>query len=696
MKDIPELFGSMVFNDKVMEERLPADVYAALKSTIAEGRPLQLDIANVVAAAMRDWAIELGATHYTHWFQPLNGITAEKHDSFISPDGACGVVMEFSGKSLVKGESDASSFPSGGLRATFEARGYTAWDPTSYAFIKDDTLCIPTAYCSYGGAALDKKTPLLRSMEAVEIQAMRIMKLFGSDCHRVQTNVGAEQEYFLVDREVYEKRPDLIFCGRTLVGAKPSKGQEMDDHYYGAINPRVSRFMKELDEELWRLGVLAKTEHKEVAPAQHELAPIYATTNIATDHNQLIMEFLKRIADRHGMVCLLHEKPFAGVNGSGKHNNWSIGTDSGDNLLSPGDTPSQNARFLLFLTAMIRAVDRHQDMLRISTVSAGNDHRLGGSEAPPTVISIFLGDQLTGVIDAIIADESYHEKKRKSLEIGATVLPKFKQDTTDRNRTSPFAFTGNKFEFRMPGSAVSIAGINTVLNTIFAESLCDFADRLEKADDFAAEIDKLIREELTAHRRIIFDGNNYSAEWAEEAHRRGLLDLRSTVDALKYYDTEENIAMFERFRVMNSLEMHARREIHLENYSKSVNIEALTLLDMLRREIIPSTIRFEDRLAETGMRKNHLMGCDVSATEKKLLMRINGLVEKLSGLTDELEACLEAVHGITGTEELAVGYRDSVLPVMQNIRAVADELETIVDKRFWPYPTYSEILYSIK
>lgn len=696
MKDIPELFGSMVFNDKVMEARLPAEVYKALKSTIAEGRPLQLDIANVVAAAMRDWAIEMGATHYTHWFQPLNGITAEKHDSFISPDGECGVIMEFSGKALVKGESDASSFPSGGLRTTFEARGYTAWDPTSYTFIKDDTLCIPTAYCSYGGAALDKKTPLLRSMEAVEKQAMRVMKLFGSDCRRVQTSVGAEQEYFLVDRDVYEKRPDLIFCGRTLVGAKPNKGQEMDDHYYGAINPRVSRFMKELDEELWRLGVLAKTEHKEVAPAQHELAPIYATTNIATDHNQLIMEFLKRIADRHGMVCLLHEKPFAGVNGSGKHNNWSIGTDLGENLLSPGDTPSQNARFMLFLTAMIRAVDKHQDMLRISTVSAGNDHRLGGSEAPPTVISIFLGEQLTGVIDAIIADKSYHEKKRKSLEIGASVLPKFKQDSTDRNRTSPFAFTGNKFEFRMPGSAVSIAGINTVLNTIFAESLCEFADRLENAADFGTELNALIREQLTEHRRIIFDGNNYSAEWGEEAVRRGLLDLRSTVDALKYYDSDENVAMFERFGVMNRAEMHARREIHFENYAKIINIEALTLLDMLKREIIPSAIRFEDRLAETGLRKNEFLGRDCAATERKLLEKVSGIVEALSDCTDELEAKLAQTRELSGTEAVAGRFHDSVLPAMEKVRRAADELETIVDKRFWPYPTYSEILYSIK
>ncbi|MBQ5973124.1 MAG: glutamine synthetase III [Oscillospiraceae bacterium] len=658
MKDIPELFGSMVFNDRVMKARLPEDVYRALKSTIAEGRPLDIEIANAVAAAMRDWAIEKGATHYTHWFQPLNGITAEKHDSFIVPDGTDGVVMEFSGKNLVKGESDASSFPSGGLRATFEARGYTAWDPTSYAFIKDDTLCIPTAYCSYGGAALDKKTPLLRSMEAVEKQAMRVMRLFGDGCRRVQTSVGAEQEYFLIDRSVYDRRPDLISCGRTLVGARPNKGQELDDHYYGAINPRVSRFMKELDEELWRLGVPAKTEHKEVAPAQHELAPVYATTNIATDHNQLTMEFLKRIADRHGMVCLLHEKPFAGVNGSGKHNNWSIGTDAGENLLSPGETPSQNARFLLMLTAMIRAVDEHQDLLRISTVSAGNDHRLGGSEAPPTVISVFLGDQLTGIIDAVIDDRLYTEKQRESLEIGVSVLPKFKQDSTDRNRTSPFAFTGNKFEFRMPGSAVSLAGINTVLNTVFAESLCLYADRLEQAEDFRDELQRLIREELTAHRRIIFDGNNYSDEWRAEAARRKLLDLRSTVDALCYYDSEKNMALFERFGVMNRAEVRARKEIHLENYAKTVCIEAMTLLEMLRREIIPAAIRFEDRLAETGNRKNELAGRDIAGTERKLLLRVSDLVARLSDRTDELE--------------------------------------TVVDKRFWPYPSYSEILYSVK
>ncbi len=695
MKDIPELFGSMVFNDRVMKARLPEDVYRALKSTIAEGRPLDIEIANAVAAAMRDWAIEKGATHYTHWFQPLNGITAEKHDSFIVPDGTDGVVMEFSGKNLVKGESDASSFPSGGLRATFEARGYTAWDPTSYAFIKDDTLCIPTAYCSYGGAALDKKTPLLRSMEAVEKQAMRVMRLFGDGCRRVQTSVGAEQEYFLIDRSVYDRRPDLISCGRTLVGARPNKGQELDDHYYGAINPRVSRFMKELDEELWRLGVPAKTEHKEVAPAQHELAPVYATTNIATDHNQLTMEFLKRIADRHGMVCLLHEKPFAGVNGSGKHNNWSIGTDAGENLLSPGETPSQNARFLLMLTAMIRAVDEHQDLLRISTVSAGNDHRLGGSEAPPTVISVFLGDQLTGIIDAVIDDRLYTEKQRESLEIGVSVLPKFKQDSTDRNRTSPFAFTGNKFEFRMPGSAVSLAGINTVLNTVFAESLCLYADRLEQAEDFRDELQRLIREELTAHRRIIFDGNNYSDEWRAEAARRKLLDLRSTVDALCYYDSEKNMALFERFGVMNRAEVRARKEIHLENYAKTVCIEAMTLLEMLRREIIPAAIRFEDRLAETGIRKNELARRDIAGTERKLLLRVSNLVARLSDRTDELETALDEAHAACGAAA-AESCRDRVLPAMAAVRRLSDELETVVDKRFWPYPSYSEILYSVK
>ncbi|MCQ2552578.1 MAG: glutamine synthetase III, partial [Clostridia bacterium] len=584
--NVPDLFGKKVFNDAVMKDRLPKDTYKALKKTIEEGSHLQLDVANVVAHAMKDWAIEQGATHFTHWFQPMTGVTAEKHDSFISPEAGGKVIMSFSGKELVKGEPDASSFPSGGLRATFEARGYTAWDPTSYAFIKDDTLCIPTAFCSYSGEALDKKTPLLRSMQALDKSAVRVLKLFGNeDVKRVITTVGPEQEYFLIDQEVYNKRPDIIYTGRTLFGAKPPKGQELEDHYFGTIKPRVSAYMKELDEELWKLGILAKTKHNEVAPAQHELAPIFSTTNIVTDHNQLTMELMKTIASKHGMVCLLHEKPFAGVNGSGKHNNWSISTDTGVNLLEPGDTPSQNAQFILFLTAVIKAVDDYQELLRVSVASAGNDHRLGANEAPPAIISMFLGDELEGVVESIINGTDYHDKEKELMSIGATVLPHIPQDTTDRNRTSPFAFTGNKFEFRSLGSTASISGPNIVLNTIVSEILDQFADELEKASDFDSALNTLVKRELTAHQRIIFNGNGYSDEWVEEAKKRGLSNLKSTVDALPAFIADKAIDVFTKHGVFSKTELMSRYEIMLENYYKIIDIEANTLISMTKKDI---------------------------------------------------------------------------------------------------------------
>ncbi len=695
MNNIPEKFGCMVFNDTVMKERLPKDIYNALRKTIAAGTHLELDVANVVASAMKDWAIEKGATHYTHWFQPMTGVTAEKHDSFISPDGNGKVIMEFSGKELVKGEPDASSFPSGGLRATFEARGYTAWDPTSYAFIKNGSLCIPTAFCSYSGAALDKKTPLLRSMEAIDKQALRILRLFGdTKTQRVITTVGAEQEYFLIDKKVYEKRPDLLYCGRTLFGAKPPKGQELEDHYFGAIKPRVLEYMKELDEELWKLGVLAKTRHNEAAPAQHELAPVYSTTNIATDHNQLVMELMKSIAAKHGLTCLLHEKPFEGVNGSGKHNNWAISTDKGKNLLEPGDTPSMNAQFLLFLTAVIKAVDDYQELLRVSAASAGNDHRLGANEAPPAIVSIFLGEELTDILDAIENDEKLQDRKKSLMEIGATVLPHFPKDTTDRNRTSPFAFTGNKFEFRMLGSAFSISGPNIILNTIVAEALAQFADQLENSTDFNGDLNKLIKENIRLHRRIIFNGNNYSSEWILTAKERGLANLKSTVDALPEFVSEKSVEVFKKHGVFTKEELESRYEILLENYYKNINIEALTLREMIYKGIIPSIVKYQEELASLYQKK-HSININ-SELEKTMLERIADLSAGIVKMTDELDYLLRKAGKITGSYELAKYYNESVLVKMEELRGVIDKLEGIMGKEYLAYPTYSEILYSVQ
>ncbi len=695
--NVPELFGSMVFNDEVMKERLPKDIYKALHKTIDDGLHLQLDLANVVAAAMKDWAIEKGATHFTHWFQPMTGITAEKHDSFISPEPGGKVIMEFSGKELVKGEPDASSFPSGGLRATFEARGYTAWDPTSYAFIKDDTLCIPTAFCSYSGEALDKKTPLLRSMQALDKQAVRVLKLFGNDdVKRVITTVGPEQEYFLIDSSVYEKRPDLIYTGRTLFGAKPPKGQELEDHYFGTIKPRVSAYMKELDEELWKLGILAKTKHNEVAPAQHELAPVFSTTNIAADHNQLTMEMMKTVAGRHGMTCLLHEKPFDGINGSGKHNNWSISTDTGVNLLEPGATPSQNAQFLLFLTAVIKAVDDYQELLRVSVASAGNDHRLGANEAPPAIISIFLGDELTEVLESIEKGQDYEDKEKTLMSIGAIVLPHIPKDTTDRNRTSPFAFTGNKFEFRSLGSSASISGPNVVLNTIVAESLRQFADELEKADDFDAALTTLLRREIKAHKRIIFNGNGYGEEWLVEAEKRGLANLKSTVDALPVFISDKSIELFTRNNVYTETEMMARYDILLENYYKVLNIEALTMISMVKNDIMGAACEYQFSLAETINAKK-ATGVAISCeTEEELLTKASDLTASLSEGLKRLEADVAAEDDLSDAYELAKYNREVVFEDMNGLRTVVDELETLVPSDIWPYPTYGEMLYSVK
>ncbi|MCQ2521489.1 MAG: glutamine synthetase III [Lachnospiraceae bacterium] len=695
--NVPELFGCKVFNDAVMKERLPKDTYKALKKTIDEGTHLQLDVANVVAHAMKDWATEQGATHFTHWFQPMTGITAEKHDSFISPEAGGKVIMSFSGKELVKGEPDASSFPSGGLRATFEARGYTAWDPTSYAFIKDDTLCIPTAFCSYSGEALDKKTPLLRSMQTLDKSAVRVLKLFGNnDVKRVITTVGPEQEYFLVDQEVYNKRPDLIYTGRTLFGAKPPKGQELEDHYFGTIKARVSAYMKELDEELWKLGILAKTKHNEVAPAQHELAPIFSTTNIATDHNQLTMELMKTIAARHGMACLLHEKPFAGVNGSGKHNNWSISTDTGMNLLEPGDTPSRNAQFLLFLTAVIKAVDDYQELLRVSVASAGNDHRLGANEAPPAIISVFLGDELEGVVESIVNGTDYHDKEKKLMSIGATVLPHIPQDTTDRNRTSPFAFTGNKFEFRSLGSSASISGPNIVLNTIVAEVLDQFADELEKASDFDKSLNELVRRELTAHQRIIFNGNGYAGEWVAEAEKRGLSNLKSTVDALPAFISEKAIDVFTKHEVFSKTELHSRYEIMLENYSKVINIEALTLISMVKKDIMAAACCYEYKLAKTLNEKKATGLLPINKVEENQFKNADKLVDSLADKLEKLESAVEKASEIEDVCELAKYHREVIFEDMNALREVVDALEVIVPSKLWPYPTYGEILYSVK
>lgn len=697
MKNIPNLFGSLVFNDSVMKARLPKETYKALKNTIQAGKSLDLEVANVVANAMKDWAIEKGATHYTHWFQPMTGVTAEKHDSFIYPDKDGKIIMEFSGKELVKGEPDASSFPSGGLRATFEARGYTAWDPTSYAFIKDGTLCIPTAFCSYSGEALDKKTPVLRSMEALNKQALRILKLFGKDdVKKVITTVGPEQEYFLVDKDMYDKRPDLVFCGRTLFGARPPKGQEMEDHYFGTIKPRVSAYMKELEEELWKLGVLAKTKHNEVAPAQHELAPIFATTNIATDHNQLTMELMKSIANKHNLACLLHEKPFAGVNGSGKHNNWSISTDTGINLLEPGDTPSENAQFLLFLTAVIKAVDDYQDLLRVSVASAGNDHRLGANEAPPAIVSMFLGDELTDILTAIENDTIYTDKGRSEMEIGVRVLPKFFKDTTDRNRTSPFAFTGNKFEFRMLGSTFSIAGPNIVLNTIVAEELKQFADTLESSTNLDKDLNTLIKNTIKNHKRIIFNGNNYSDNWVQEAEKRGLLNLKTTPDALPYFIHSKNVDLFTKHHVFSESELYSRYEILMENYYKTIHIEALTVIDMVKKYIIPSVLSYQGEIASIANNKKQLAPTLSCELEEKLLENLSKLGNCLYKKLDVLETSVLNSKNNSDLFEMAKYYRESIFINMQHLRGVVDELETLISKEHWTLPTYSELLFSVE
>lgn len=694
---LSEMFGCMVFNDAVMKERLPKDIYKALKKTMEKGTHLEVDVANVVANAMKDWAVEKGVTHYTHWFQPMTGITAQKHEGFITPDGSGKIIMEFSGKELIKGEPDASSFPSGGLRATFEARGYTAWDPTSYAFIKDNILCIPTAFCSYGGDALDKKTPLLRSMEALNKQALRILRLFGNtEVKRVISTVGPEQEYFLVDKSVYEKRPDLIYCGRTLFGAKPPKGQEMEDHYFGNLKPRVSAFMKELDEELWKLGVLAKTKHNEVAPAQHEFAPIFTTANIAADHNQLTMELMKSIAAKHDMVCLLHEKPFAGINGSGKHINWSISTDTGMNLLEPGNTPSQNAQFLLILVAIIKALDDYQELLRVSAASAGNDHRLGASEAPPAIISTFLGEELTAILEAVESGALYQDKEKILMEIGASVLPHFPKDSTDRNRTSPFAFTGNRFEFRMLGSNFSISGPNVVLNTIVAESFAHFSDLLEDSENFQEDLKKLIQATIINHKRIIFNGNGYEEEWTKEAERRGLVNLRTTVDALPYFITQKSIDLFTKHRVFTISEIHSRYEILLENYNKTVQIEALTMIDMLKKGVIASVLRFQNELSELLMKKKALGLTVEHGMEEKLLGKVSENAASLQQRLEELEISVNTAKGLTGTLEAASYYKDYVLVDMNSVRMVVDELENLIPSNYWNYPTYGELLYSVR
>ena len=693
MSKIKEMFGSMVFNDSVMKERLPHEDYKVLKRTIQSGHELDRDIADVVANAMKDWAIEKGATHFTHWFQPMTGITAEKHESFITPVSNSEVIMEFSGKELIKGESDASSFPSGGLRATFEARGYTAWDPTSYAFIKDRTLCIPTAYCSFTGQVLDKKTPLLRSIQAINRQALRILKLFGhTDVERVIPTAGPEQEYFLIDQEMYARRPDLRFTGRTLLGARPAKGQEMDDQYYGALKDRVSDFMRDLDEELWRLGVFARTEHNEVAPGQHELAPVYTDVNVASDQNQITMELMQKIARRHGLACLLHEKPFEGVNGSGKHNNWSLATDTGRNLLNPGKNPAQNAEFLLFLVAVIRAVDENQDLLRIAVSSAGNDHRLGGNEAPPAIVSMFVGDDMEAILDAIVNKADFHPGERDYMDVGIGMIPKFRRDATDRNRTSPFAFTGNKFEFRMPGSSFSIAGPNIVLNTIVADVLKDFADELEQADSFDYAVMHLIRRTIREHRRIVFNGNNYTQEWVEEAGRRGLLNYPNAVEALSHFADEKNVALFGRHGIYTATELNSRQEILLEEYSKEVHIEALTMLDMVRRDVLPALADFTRKLAEGASVKRSLGVAD--AYETRTLERLSDLMTRICDGAEALDGAVNAMP--EGSHLSRAAYsRDEILPRMRALRTPVDAAELIAGAKAWPFPTYSQMLFSV-
>ena len=698
MSDFTKIFGTRVFNDTVMRKRLPSDVYKSLRKTIDEGEQLDPSIAGVVASTMKHWAIELGATHFTHWFLPMTGITAEKHDSFISPSPDGGVIMEFSGKELIKGEPDASSFPSGGLRATFEARGYTAWDPTSYAFIKGKTLCIPTAFCSYGGHALDKKTPLLRSMEALNKQALRILRLFGNENAKcVRSSVGPEQEYFLIPEEMYERRPDLRFTGRTLFGAKPPKGQEMDDHYFGVIKPRVAAFMNELNSELWKLGILAKTEHNEVAPAQHELAPIYTTTNIATDHNQLTMEIMQKVASKHGLVCLLHEKPFAGVNGSGKHNNWSIATDSGQNLLSPGETPYENAQFLLFLCAVIKAVDDYQDLLRISVATAGNDHRLGANEAPPAVVSIFLGDELNAVLEAIETDTPYKGIEKTQMKLGVDVLPKFNRDTTDRNRTSPFAFTGNKFEFRMLGSSNSIACANIMLNTAVAESLKIYADRLEVAVDFEKALHEMIRKTIRDHKHIIFNGNGYDDSWIKEAtEKRGLMNLRTTPDAIPHILDKKNVDMLTSHGVFSEAEIKSRYEITLENYCKTVIIEANTMAAMAKTQIIPAIEAYSSSVAKSALTKKELDSTLACSFETGLVRKLSALTDRIDRKVRELEDVLISLHSAKDIGEESAMIRDTVLVKMSELRIPCDEAETLTAKSYWPFPTYADLLFGVK
>ena len=697
MSGMTEEFGSMVFSDAVMQQRLPAEIYSALRSARQYGKRLTLAEADVVAEAMRDWAIERGATHYTHWFQPMTGITAEKHDSFLSPAKDGGALPEFSGRELIHSEPDASSFPSGGLRATFEARGYTAWDPTSYAFVKDGVLCIPTVFASYGGEAIDKKTPLLRSMDALNIHALRILKLFGdTQTAAVRANAGAEQEYFLIDRGVYEQRPDLIYTGRTLLGARPPKGQELDDHYFGAIKPRVAAFMRELDEELWKLGVPAKTEHNEVAPAQHELACVYSTVNIAADHNQLVMECMKRVADRHGMVCLLHEKPFAGVNGSGKHNNWSLSTDRGENLLNPGDTPEENAQFLLILTAVLQAVDEYQDLLRISVAGASNDHRLGGSEAPPAILSVFLGDEITGILDSIENGTPYESGEKVQFKVGVHVLPRFPKDTSDRNRTSPFAFTGNKFEFRMVGSSQSISEANIILNTAVADVLRRYADEMEGTADFESALHELIKRSIREHRRIIFNGNGYEEAWVREAARRGLCNYRSTPDCVPHLLDAKNAELFRRNRVFSETELRARCEIVLDHYAKEVRIEALTLLDMLRKDVLPAVSRFTGALSATAHEKKKLCGESACRYEKTAAAELSARAAKLWDGAEKLEKAVRRIDdGRLSTESAVEICRGEILPEMETLREISDGAELIMDRTAWPYPSYGEILTSV-
>ena len=693
-ESVPELFGSRVFNDNVMQERLPKDVYKSLRQTIDEGKDLDLGVANAVANAMKDWAVEQGATHFTHWFQPLNGVTAEKHDSFISPTSDGRVIMQFSGKELVKGEPDASSFPSGGLRATFEARGYTAWDPTSYAFVKGDSLYIPTAFCSYSGEVLDKKTPLLRSMEALSDQALRVLRIFGDNkSKRVVTTVGPEQEYFLVDKKLYDQRPDLLFTGRTLFGAKAPKGQELEDHYFGSIKPRVAAFMKELDEELWKLGILAKTKHNEVAPAQHELAPIFTTTNVATDHNQLTMEVMKNVAARHGLVCLLHEKPFEGVNGSGKHNNWSLSTDTGENLLDPGKEPAKNTRFLLFLAAIIKGVDEYQDLLRISVASAGNDHRLGANEAPPAIVSMFVGDELESVLDSIEQGRAYTGTEEKKLATGVHVLPDLHMDTTDRNRTSPFAFTGNKFEFRMLGSAISIACPNIMLNTIAAEELRQFADMLEGSDDLDRDVRKIVQRVMKEHGRIIFNGDGYSQAWQEEAARRGLLNLPTTVDALPHYLDEKNVELFAVHNIYTKAEMEARCETALEEYAKTLLIEAQTMSQMAHREILPAVGGYASQLAE-GLASRRVACEGISWTgEVRLMEKLSSLLNAAFDKLDALDSAISQAEGDALAQ--ATFCKDTLLPAMEGLRGMVDQMETLTDAKVWPYPSYGDLMFRV-